>query len=79
MWQYTQFAYGGDQSAAGVSRDWPTVDAYLGRFPGRIPANVYLQAPHGAVRLRAMGWAPRLASDEELERMALTPTFTPPG
>jgi len=69
MWQYTQFAYGNDRIAAGVSRDWPTVEAYLDRFPGHIPANVYPQVPHGAVRLRAMGWAPRPASDEELEHM----------
>ncbi len=68
MWRYTQFVYG----EADLSLDWPSVKDYLDLFRGRIPANVYPQVPHGAVRLRAMGWAPRPAIDEELQVMIHT-------
>ncbi len=37
MWDYTRFAYGD----ANLSLDWPTVEAYLSIFPGRIPVNLY--------------------------------------
>jgi N-acyl-D-amino-acid deacylase len=62
FWHYAHFAYGATQ----LSFDWPTAEAYLDLFPGRIPANVYPQVPHCAVRLAAMGWAPRVATEAEL-------------
>ena len=65
MWRYTQFAIGD----AKLNLDWPTVEDYLSIFPGNTPANVYPQVPHCAVRLGAMGWDPRPATDEELEIM----------
>ncbi len=66
FWQYAHFAYG----ATDLSFDWPTAEAYLDIFPGHIPANVYPQVPHCAVRLAAMGWAPRVATEAELGIMA---------
>ena len=65
MWDYTKFAYG----EADLQFDWPTAESYLSLFPGRIPANVYPQVPHCAVRLRAMGWEARTATDAELKSM----------
>ncbi|MCZ6678337.1 MAG: D-aminoacylase [Candidatus Poribacteria bacterium] len=68
MWRYTQFAY----VDAGLSLDWRSAEDYLSIFPGRIPANVYPQVPHCAVRLGAMGWDTRPATDEELNLMVET-------
>jgi N-acyl-D-amino-acid deacylase len=68
MWHSTQFVYGD----ADLSLSWSTVEAYLSLFPGRTPANVYPQVPHCAVRLRAMGWDPRPATDDELRGMEET-------
>ena len=68
MWHYTQFAYGD----AEVPLNWQTPDAYLGMFDGRIPANLYPQVPHCAVRLGAMGWDPRPATSDELKVMERT-------
>ena len=68
LWHYTQFAYGDND----LPLDWPTAEAYLSIFSGRIPANVYPQVPHCAVRLRAMGWDARPATDEELNAMVAT-------
>ena len=65
MWHYTQFAYGD----AEVPLNWQTPDAYLRMFNGRIPANLYPQVPHCAVRLNAMGWDPRPATPDELKVM----------
>ena len=65
MWHYTQFAVG----EADLEPNWSTPEAYLSIFPGRIPANVYPQVPHCAVRLGAMGWAGRPATDAELAAM----------
>ena len=65
MWHYTQFAYGD----AEVPLNWKTPDAYLNMFDGRIPANLYPQVPHCAVRLGAMGWDPRPATADELKVM----------
>ncbi len=70
MWDYTRFGYG-DVS---IPLGWPTVRAYLELFTGRIPANVYPQVPYGAVRLGAMGWAPRQATQQESCRMLDTVT-----
>lgn len=68
MWHYTQFAYGD----AEVPLEWQTPDAYLEMFNGRIPANLYPQVPHCAVRLGAMGWDARPATADELKVMART-------
>lgn len=65
LWQYTQFAYGEPQ----IPVDWPTIDSYLNLFPGRSPANVYPQVPHCAVRVKAMGWAARPATSDEIKIM----------
>ncbi|WP_409345132.1 N-acyl-D-amino-acid deacylase family protein [Paenibacillus sp. MBLB4367] len=46
-----------------------TIDSYLGMFRGRLPSNLALQVPHGAIRVEAMGWAGRPASEDELVRM----------
>ena len=68
MWHYTQFAYGD----AEVPLNWKTPDAYLSIFEGRIPANLYPQVPHCAVRLGAMGWDARPATTDELKVMERT-------
>lgn len=68
LWHYTRFAYGD----AELPLDWQTPDAYLGIFEGRIPANLYPQVPHCAVRVGAMGWAPRPATSDELKAMERT-------
>jgi len=68
LWHYTQFAYGD----AKLTLDWQTPDAYLDIFHGRIPANLYPQVPHCAVRLGAMGWDARPATDAELKAMERT-------
>ena len=68
LWHYTQFAYGD----AELSFDWQCAEDYLDIFPGNIPANLYPQVPHCAVRLEAMGWDPRPATDAELARMGET-------
>jgi len=65
MWAYTQFIYG----EADLALNWPRVHDYLALFDKSTPINVYPQVPHGTVRLQAMGWEPRPASDEELTRM----------
>ena len=68
LWHYTQFAYGD----AELSFNWKRAEDYLSIFPGKIPANLYPQVPHCAVRLEAMGWDPRPATDVELARMEET-------
>ena len=68
MWDYTQFLY----AETGLSLDWSSAEDYLSIFPGRIPANIYPQIPHCAVRLGAMGWDARPATDEELKVMVKT-------
>lgn len=68
LWHYTQFAYGD----AELSFDWKCAEDYLSIFPGNTPANLYPQVPHCAVRLEAMGWDPRPATDAELGRMEET-------
>lgn len=68
LWHYTQFAYGD----AKLSLNWNTPDEYLSIFEGQIPANLYPQVPHCAVRLGAMGWAARPATIDELKVMERT-------
>lgn len=70
LWDYTLFAYGG---AGDINLEWSSPEAFLSVFNGNTPANVVPQVPHCAVRLGVMGWEPRHATDEELDRMrALT-------
>ena len=68
LWHYTQFAYGD----AEVPLNWQTPDDYLDMFNGKIPANLYPQVPHCAVRLGAMGWDARPATTDELKVMEQT-------
>lgn len=68
FWHYTQFAYGDAQ----LPLNWQTADEYLTIFDGNIPANLYPQVPHCAVRLGAMGWDARPATKEELQTMERT-------
>ena len=68
LWHYTQFAYGD----AKLPLNWQTPDEYLSIFDGKIPANLYPQVPHCAVRLGAMGWDARPATREELLVMERT-------
>lgn len=70
MWSFTEAFIG--QSRVELSLDWPTPEDYLSIFKGNTPVNVLPQVPHCAVRLDAMGWSPRPASDEELEKMKTT-------
>lgn len=65
LWESTFFAYG----ATHLDIDWPTPEEYLALFPGNTPANLMPQVPHCAVRMEAMGWDGRVATDDELERM----------
>ena len=68
LWHYTRFAYGDAQ----LPLDWQTPEAYLSMFTGRIPANLYPQVPHCAVRIKAMGWDARPATSDELKAMERT-------
>ncbi len=68
FWHYTQFAYGDAQ----LPLNWQSPDEYLNLFHGNIPANLYPQVPHCAVRLGAMGWDARPATQEELRAMERT-------
>lgn len=65
LWEATVAIYGPLE----LEPDWPTPEAYLALFDGNTPANVMPQVPHTAVRLKAMGWAARAATDDELEQM----------
>lgn len=65
LWEATEAIYGPLE----LDPQWPTPDAYLALFDGNTPANVMPQVPHTAVRMNAMGWAPRPATDDELNEM----------
>ena len=65
LYRYTGFIYGEGPPAF----DGSTVERYLSTFRGRIPINLYPQAPHCAIRLGAMGWACRPATEDELGTM----------
>jgi len=65
LWRYTKFGYGDVE----IGLDYPTVEDYLSLFPGHIPINVCPQVPHCAVRLGAMGWDTRPATNDELVAM----------
>jgi len=68
MWEAT-LPFTGDPQTDAWSLDWPTPESYLSIFPGNTPVNVLPQIPHCAIRLDAMGWSPRPASESELEQM----------
>ena len=57
----------GDDARAGW--DWTSVASYLDRFDRRVSVNVAYLVPHNAVRVGAMGWAARLPTASELDRM----------
>ncbi|MEZ4520403.1 MAG: amidohydrolase family protein [Thermomicrobiales bacterium] len=65
LWEATVAIYGPLELEPG----WDSPDAYLKLFEGNTPANVMPQVPHTAVRLAAMGWDARPATDDELETM----------
>src|ERR1700704_3793446 len=45
------------------------VTDYLSRFAGRIPNHLVPQAPHLAIKVAAMGWAPGPPSPEQMAAM----------
>jgi len=53
----------------GLSWDWRTVDEYLSLFRGRVPGNLVPQVPHLSIKVEAMGWENRPATDAELGYM----------
>jgi N-acyl-D-amino-acid deacylase len=65
MWDYISFATG----PADLGGPWPRAEDYLSIFPGHTPANVIPEVPHLPIRLAAMGWDDRPATDAELDVM----------
>jgi N-acyl-D-amino-acid deacylase len=66
LWTYTRFSVGNVDIPLG----WQTPEDYLAIFEGNIPANVFPQVPHCALRLAVCGWDARPASDSEIDQMA---------
>ncbi|WP_164821491.1 N-acyl-D-amino-acid deacylase family protein [Paenibacillus koleovorans] len=46
-----------------------SMDKLFSIFHGRLPSNLALQVPHGSIRLEAVGWEDREATEDELKRM----------
>jgi N-acyl-D-amino-acid deacylase len=67
LWRSTIFATG--PADPQWDFDWTTPERYLAIFPGRVPENIVPMAPHNAIRFAAMGWADRVATDDELDAM----------
>lgn len=68
-----------DESSLG-ERSELTISQYLDLFRGRLPSNLVLQAPHGAIRCAVLGWADRVATEDELMQMeALTSQWMEAG
>ena len=65
LWEYTLFAYG----EVDVRPPWASIEEYLSLFERTTPCNVVAQVPHCAVRVEAMGWEARPASDDEIAAM----------
>lgn len=65
MWDYTRFSTGD----ADLGGPWPRATDYLALFPGHTPVNVVPEVPHLPIRLAAMGWDDRPATDAELDVM----------
>ncbi|MGQ0842430.1 N-acyl-D-amino-acid deacylase family protein [Actinokineospora sp.] len=59
--------WNGDPS--GFDWDWRGVGGYLDRLDRGIAVNAVYLVPHGTVRMLVMGWADRLPTDAELDRM----------
>lgn len=57
-----------DQSKLAAYREL-NIEELLSVWEGNLPSNLALQVPHAAVRIAAMGWAPRPATADELKRM----------
>ena len=64
LWRETVFAYGRPELAP----EWPTIESYLSGLEGT-PVNVVPMAPHQAIRFAVMGWDPRPANADQLDRM----------
>ena len=62
---YLQVFYGDPE----IGWDWTSVADYLSRFEGRIPNHLVPQAPHLAIKVAAMGWAPGPPSPEQMKAM----------
>ncbi len=65
LWEATVAIYG----PLALEPNWETPEAFLDLFRSNTPANVLPQVPHTAVRLAAMGWDARPATDNELDTM----------
>ena len=52
-----------------IAWDWNSVSEFLARFDRQVAVNVAYLVPHNALRLEAMGFADRDATNEELVRM----------
>ena len=63
--EYLQVFYGNPD----IGWDWPTVEAYLDIFKGRIPNNLVPQAPHLAIKAGAMGWGGEPPTAEQMAAM----------
>jgi N-acyl-D-amino-acid deacylase len=66
LWTYTRFSVGN----VNIPLGWQTPEDYLAIFEGNIPANVFPQVPHCALRLAVCGWDARPATDSEIDQMA---------
>ncbi|MDA0711873.1 MAG: D-aminoacylase [bacterium] len=66
LWTYTRFSVGN----LNIPLGWRDPEDYLAIFEGNIPANVFPQVPHCALRLAVCGWEARPATDNEIEQMA---------
>jgi N-acyl-D-amino-acid deacylase len=62
---YLQVFYGDPD----IGWDWTSVADFLSRFNGRIPNHLVPQAPHLAIKVGAMGWAPGSPSPEQMAAM----------
>jgi N-acyl-D-amino-acid deacylase len=62
---YLQVFYGDPD----IGWDWTSVAGYLSQFDGRVPNNLAPQAPHLAIKVAAMGWAPGPPSPEQMAAM----------
>jgi N-acyl-D-amino-acid deacylase len=62
---YLQVFYGDPD----IGWDWTSVADYLSRFEGRIPNHLVPQAPHLAIKVASMGWAPGPPSPEQMAAM----------
>jgi N-acyl-D-amino-acid deacylase len=64
--QYLRGLFGDNPSIAWA---WTTTREFLECFRGRIATNMAYLVPHGALRVSAMGWQDRPATNDELQMM----------